>query len=142
MERARARLERAAAGLQYTSESDYPFEFVAASAPPGRVRPSGDGLRDGVDEAALRAAFGMPADEAIEAVSLDDFFARHIERVDPADRTARALVPRYRALKRTVHAVTGATRVYRVGRVQVRCYLVGTDPWGNVIGLATTAVET
>jgi hypothetical protein len=134
--RARARLERAAAGLTYTSESDYPFEFVSAPATSPH-RPRG-----ALDEAGLRAAFAIPPDAHVEVTSLDDFFARHIERVDPADHTARGLVPRYRALRRIVQTVTGSTRVYRVGEIQIRCYLVGVDAWGNVIGLATTAIET
>ncbi|GJG85321.1 hypothetical protein tb265_05020 [Gemmatimonadetes bacterium T265] len=132
--RDRARLERAAAGLTYMSESDYAFDFVIA---PRRVPPHAT-----LDEAAFRAAFDVAPDEPVEVVSLDSFFARHIEQVDPADEWARALVPRYRALKRTVHAVTGTTRVYRVGRIAVRCYLVGTDAWGGLLGLTTTAIET
>lgn len=139
--RARTRLERAAAGLTYMSESDYPFEFVAVPAASG-THPSGARPRGALDEAALRAAFAIHPGRAVASVSLDDFFARHIDRVDPADAAARALVPRYRALKRTVHAVTGATRVLRVGDVEIRCYLVGVDTWGNVVGLATTSIET
>lgn len=131
-DRARQQLTRAASGLLYLSESDYPFEFAFAAAP----------RRGPLDAALLRASFGIAADEPIEVVSLDTFFARHIEHVDPADRTARALVPRYRALKRALHRLTGATVVYRVGRLAIRCYVVGTDAWGNVFGLATTAIET
>ena len=92
--------------------------------------------------AAFRAAAGVPADSTVEEVSLDDFLARHIERVDPNDARAVALVPRYRALKRTLRLTARAPRVFRVGRVAIRCYLVGLDAFGNLVGLETVAIET
>jgi len=84
----------------------------------------------------------VPAGEVVEARTLDDFFARHIERVDPNDAVAVALVPRYERLKRTIRTSVRDARVFRVGTIAIRCYVVGLDPWGNVVGLATTAVET
>jgi hypothetical protein len=131
-EAVRRRLESAASGLLYTSESDYAFEYVrfpaAASVP--------------LSEAEFRAAAGVPADSTVEERTLDDFFARHIERVDPDDPVAVALVPRYEALKRTIRTSVRDARVFRVGRIVIRCYLVGVDARGNVVGLATTAIET
>lgn len=128
----RRRLKRAAYGLLFTSESDYPFAFyhrrVRAKAP--------------LSVAAFRAAAGVPADSLVEEVSLDDFLARHIERVDPNDAAAVALVPRYAALKRELRTSVREPRVFRVGRVVVWCYLVGVDAFGNVTGLETVAIET
>ena len=126
------RLERAADGLLYTSESDYPFEYFAAAAsadPPLTV-------------AGFRDAVGVPADSLVEEISLDAFFARHIEAADPGDPVAQALVPRYERLKRTLERAVREPRVFRVGRVLIRCYVVGTDGAGNVVGLTTFAVET
>jgi hypothetical protein len=128
----RRRLERAAAGLLYTSEADHPFDYVFLDA----------GARPPLTEAAFRAAAGVPADSAVERWALDDFFARHIERVDPADPAAVALVPRYRALKAALRSSVAGVRVFRVGRVVIRCYVVGVDARGAIVGLATTAVET
>jgi hypothetical protein len=91
---------------------------------------------------AFRAAAGVPADEPVEEQTLDAFFARHIERVDPADAEAVARVPRYRALRRTLRTSLRGTRVFRVGRIAIRCYVVGVDRHGHVVGLATTAIET
>ena len=128
----RQRLEEAAEGLLYTSESDYPFDYVFFSA----------GAEPPLDEPTFRAAVAVPAGEVVEARTLDDFFARHIERVDPNDAVAVALVPRYERLKRTIRTSVRDARVFRVGTIVIRCYVVGVDPWGNVVGLATTAVET
>lgn len=125
-------LERAAAGLLYTSESDYPFTYAfrAATAPAP------------LDVADFRRAFGIAADVPVEVVSLDDFLARHIERVDPADPIAVALVPRYRVLRETIRHAVQEPRVFRVGQIAIDCYLVGTDRAGNVVGLTTVAIET
>lgn len=125
-------LERAAEGLLYTSESDYPFTFYSQ---PARTSPP-------LTVGAFRHAAGVPADSLVEEVSLDAFFARHIERVDPSDPVAVALVPRYVALKLALRATVRDPRVFRVGRVAVRCYVVGVDAFGNVTGLETVAIET
>lgn len=129
----RRRLERAAAGLLYTSESDYPFTWFQSPAP----------VPVPLDIATVRAVVGADAGEPIETVTLDQFFARHIERVDPADAAARALVPRYRRLRETLrHAIPGV-QVFRVGRIRIRCYLIGTDRAGSsVVGLYTESIET
>ena len=125
-------LERAADGLLYTSESDYPFTYVfrqaRATAPLT------------VEE--FRAVVGLPPDAPVETISLDDFFARHIERVDPYDDVAVALVPRYRVLRETIRHAVREPVVFRVGRIAIDCYVVGTDWEGNVVGLTTVAIET
>ena len=126
------RLARAAEGLLYTSESDYPFELYVQPA-------SVDGA---LTVASFRLTAGVPADSVVEELSLDDFFARHIERVDPSDSAAQALVPRYRHLRTTIRTAVREARVFRVGRVLIHCYVVGTDADGNVVGLTTWAVET
>lgn len=128
----RLRLERAAAGLLYTSESDYPFTFYHRSA--RTTAP--------LTVAVFRATAGVPADSVVDEVSLDSFLARHIERVDPADSAAVALVPRYRALKRALRETVRSPRVFRVGRIAIRCYVVGVDAFGNVAGFETVAIET
>ena len=73
---------------------------------------------------------------------IDDFFARHIERVDPYDDVAVALVPRYRVLRETIRHAVREPVVFRVGRIAIDCYVVGTDWEGNVVGLTTVAIET
>ncbi len=131
-ESTRRRLERAAKGLLYTSESDYPFVYYRSSTP----------ISLPLDAAAFRLAIGLAADASVEEVSLDDFFARHIESVDPNDEVAVRLVPRYRRLKETIRRAVDGPRVYRVGQIQVQCYLVGTDGEGKLVGLTTVAIET
>lgn len=128
----RERLERAAEGLTYMSESDRPFEFVffpgAGDQPPG------------VD--AFAQLVGAPAEAPKRERELDAFFAQHIEKSDPADAEGQRLRPRYEALRETLRTALRWTTVYRIGSVEVQCYVVGGDGHGNLAGLKTVAVET
>jgi hypothetical protein len=122
----------ASAGLLYTSESDYPFDYVS--------RPIF--LRDTLTVASFRFAFGVPRTTPVDVRDLDRFFARHIELVDPYDPVGVALVPRYEELKFQIRELLNAPKAYCVGTIQIRCYVVGTSPEGVVAGVATTSIET
>lgn len=128
----RLALERAADGLLYTSESDYPFVYFFHPGP----------VRAPLTVASFRAALAIAADSPVEAITIDEFFARHIERVDPADSVAVALVPRYVALRETVRRTLRDPLVFRVGRIAIDCYVVGIDRHGDIVGLTTIAIET
>lgn len=124
----RGRVERAVEGLTYGSESDRPFELLAGGgdAPPGAEA-----------FGALTGAAG-----AVEERDLDDFFMRHVETIDPADIEAQRLRPRYEALRELLRTELTGTTVYRTGRVEVQCYVVGGDGRGNLAGVRTVAIET
>lgn len=124
----RERLERAAAGLVYTSEGDAPFEWVEL--------PGDDTSPDG-----FRTLVSAAPGARVEEVPLERFFAGHIEESDPGDPASQALVERYRALRDTLREVFPDVRVLRVGEVEIRCYIVGRAPGGGLAGLATTAWE-
>jgi hypothetical protein len=129
----RERLEKAAEGLTYTSESDRPFEPFAL---PG----GGAGWPYGVEEFARR--IGAPADAPMQEQSLYPLFAPHIERTDPYDTRTQALRPRYEALRALLAAELRDVRVFRIGRIEIDCYAVGEDGAGNLAGVHTVAVET
>jgi hypothetical protein len=128
----RRALADAAAGLVYSSESDYPFEPFAAAKPNEWPMPPRAFARS------VGEADAVPATER----SLGDFLARHIETSDPYDTRAQAIRPRYEALKGELETRLRDVRVYRVGIVRIRCYVVGLDDAGTLSGLRTTAVET
>ncbi|HEU0016681.1 MAG TPA: nuclease A inhibitor family protein [Longimicrobium sp.] len=128
----RERITRAAQGLTYTSESDRPFAFFflpgGGDAPPGPE--------------AFARLLGQPPGTRVEERDLDDFFARHLETSDPYDHRAQAERPRYEALRETLRSALRGTTVYRMGKIEVRCYVVGGDGRGNLAGVETVAVET
>lgn len=128
----RERLEREIDGLTYTSESDRPFAFFhlpgAGDRPPG------------VD--AFARLVGADARAPRDERDLDDFFARHTDTSDPWDDEAQRIRPRYEALRETLRHALRWTTVYRIGRIEVECYVVGGDGRGNLAGVRTVAVET
>ena len=128
----RERLARESAGLTYTSESDRPFELF--------VLPGAGDRPPGVD--AFAQLVGAPADAPRKERDLDDFFARHAETSDPHDAETQRIRPRYEALRETLRTALRWTTVYRLGRIEVQCWIVGGDGRGNLVGLRTVAVET
>lgn len=127
----RERLEQAAEGLTYTSESDRPFEFFLLP---------GTGDRPPGVEAFAQLVGAEPG--AREERDLDDFFARHTDTSDPYDAEAQRIRPRYEALRELLRNELRWTTVYRLGRIEVQCWVVGGDGRGNLTGLRTVAVET
>jgi hypothetical protein len=127
----RERLEKSAEGLVYTSESDRPFEFFSL----GRL------ARGVLDKKSFAELVGASPGE-IEERTLDDFLMRHIETSDPHDTRAQEIRPRYEAFKQVLLKELRDVRVYRIGRVEVSCYMVGIDRLGNACGLKTIAIET
>ena len=130
------RLADAAEGLTYASESDRSFTpfFLPAERLAGAAWP--------LSPERFAATIAVDPREPAEEADLDEFLARHIGRVDPADEQAVELRPRYERLAAMLREALADLRVIRVGSVEVRCYLVGRDPDGNVAGLETVAVET
>jgi hypothetical protein len=129
----RSRVESAADGLVYTSESDRPFEWFY-------LENAGIGWPYDADELARRV--GARKGERIEERSLDDFFRRHIETSDPYDVRAQQIRPRYESLKALVSSALRHPMVVRIGSIEVRCLIVGADGHGNLAGLSTVAIET
>lgn len=126
-------MERASAGLVYSSESDRPFEFFSLHYT-GRSSPP-----QPAEFAKLVGAIGSaPAEQR----SLTDFFARHTATSDPYDSEAQKIRPRYEALMRLLSTRLRDARVYRLGKIEIQCYIAGLDGAGNLAGLKTVAVET
>jgi len=128
----RHRLDEAAQGLTYNSESDRPFD-------PFELPGGAAGWPYGVEEFARR--IGAPAGAPLEERTLQRFFAPHIENTDPYDQQTQALRPRYEALRAQLAATLREVRVFRIGRIEIDCYVVG-DAGGKLMGLHTVAVET
>ena len=128
-EEARQRVESAAKGLVYISESDAPFTWVQFPA------------ADPLDAAAVARLAGVqPGD--VEERTLERFFAGHIEKADPADPVSQGNVGRYRTLRDTLQNELTGARAFRIGQVNLRCLLIGRLPDGSVGGLETQALET
>lgn len=128
----RERLEAAAAGLLFVSETESPFEYVELpGVPPGALSPG-----------AVRTALGAAGDTPVEETTPDRLLAGHGEEADPLDPVAQENAGRFRALKQALAESLADVRAFRVGEVEVRYYLLGRTPDGAVAGLAAAALET
>lgn len=143
----REALEEAADGLLHLSESDYPYRFFTLPAEGIKdLTPEGFLNRLGISQQLLRE-FGVPSDRIVEERSLDDFFPSEealLERsgADASDPKAASEREKMRRLKEVLRKRLRGLTVFRVGRVEIRCYIVGLDEQGNLAGLVTTAIET
>jgi hypothetical protein len=81
-------------------------------------------------------------DPPFEERTLDQFFKRHIEATDPYDKESQALRPAYENLRSLLRKSLREVRVFRFGKIEVKCFVVGADVEGNLAGLRTEAVET
>lgn len=78
----------------------------------------------------------------MEVRSLESFFGRHTTTSDPYDVEAQRIRPRYESLVRLLSRRLRDVKVYRIGKIEIACYIAGLDNHGNLAGLRTTAVET
>ena len=123
-----AELARAADGLWYMSESDYPLEPVRL---------------EGTDEPGpelLRAAAGADKGAAVETRELEEFFR---------DRAAVRMTRNGSGESASFAGVVGALRrnladlrVYRIGEINISVYVLGRSGSGSWLGLSTRIVET
>ncbi len=142
----REQLEKAAKGILFSSESDFPLQFF--TLPAGDLAAldlQGFLGRIGISEE-LTDDFGVPLASWAEERPLDGFFPS-IEDLamrygtstsDPqVVKESKQLRKLESLLKRRLRDV----KVFRVGRVEIRCYIAGLYK-GEITGLVTTAIET
>lgn len=125
-----AQIAKAAEGLQFSSESDYPLTpFVWTE--PAPLTPPG-----------LCKLAGLPEDAPVAQLELDAFLAPMLRAREGAPPEAQARAARYRALSALLHQHLAAPTVYKLGRVEMPVFIVGRLPNGSMAGLRTTVVET
>jgi hypothetical protein len=123
-------LARAADGLLYMSESDYPLEPLRLE---GAGRPTPERLRE---------LAGAGADAPIEVMSLEQFFRAPVSEPAWKGGAELASARRFRAVARALEENLSDIEVYKVGRVNMPVYVLGRSPDGNRLGLSTRVVET
>jgi hypothetical protein len=107
-------LSRAAAGLLFMSESDYPFEVIQWE---GTTQITPDFIR--------RIA-GEAEDSPVQELEVENF-------LDSG---------RYQRLLSELQSELSSLKAYKVGRINMPVYLVGRSSEGSWLGLATRVVET
>jgi Nuclease A inhibitor-like protein len=122
-------LKQASEGLLWPSESDYPWETVWI-----------ENVED--IEAKLLAITDSPPETTIEIQELDRFFSRVTEEKDWYDEEEMAECKGYQNLVTLLKSHLTDIKVYRVGEIEVNCYILGKTASGSIAGLFTISVET
>lgn len=127
-----SKLETAAEGLRFRSESDYPFDAVRwtkADIPE-------------LSKAPMLAALGKPAETRFEEITLEHLF-RNVSKVeDWQDDDVKEEVVRYQGLMKALRENLAGVRVFRVGTIEIDVYILGESADGDWAGLHTMVVET
>ncbi len=123
-------LERAAEGILFMSEADYPFETLYWK-----------GLSE-ISPKFLRSLTGHSDSSPIEIVSLDDFFRVALSEESWRSEEDRQAAGKYSNLVRILKDDLDVAKVYRVGEINIPVYIVGRNRTGNWLGVATRVVET
>jgi hypothetical protein len=144
-------LEKATAGLFHISERDCPYEFFTLHR--RDLFQKNDKLTAleflsgfGISEELVNE-FKLPVDELIEVRTFDNFFPS-IEDIaeyygtDTSDKKVISESKRYRRLEALLRKRLHDINVFRVGKIEVRCYIAGFAKHGNIAGLVTTSIET
>lgn len=128
----KAQLATAAQGLDYMSESDYPFDVVAFPGA-GTKKPTG---------ADLLKALGLPSDTPVESRTMNDFFNPLTDPEDTSDDFMMKQAPMYADLRATLEDNLTDLQVFRTGSIQIGVYIVGRNASGDLVGVHTTSIET
>jgi Nuclease A inhibitor-like protein len=121
-------LQAAIEGLQWMSESDFPFEVVHWSQ-----------TADLTPELLLKLTDHTP-ETPVQTEAIASFFEVATQSQDWHGPEEAAAVERYRHLLQVLSQLR-SSQVYRLGEVNVEIYILGTaaDRW---LGVKTQAVET
>jgi hypothetical protein len=116
-------------GLQYVSESDYPFEVVNFSSIPANS-----------DVASLlrQRMISVTADTKIEVEDLAYFFRNHTDSTVVEEHTAQ----RFLQLQTFLTDSLQEAKVYKVGARRITVLILGETVTGAYAGLKTVLIET
>jgi nuclease A inhibitor-like protein len=127
---AMTRVAKAADGLLFSSEADYPLEpFVWTD--PASFSPD-----------ALYKLTSLPPTTPVTKEDIDDFFAPMLDPASGDTPTARKRRTRFRKLVRLLRQDFSDLAVYKLGTVEMPTFIVGRLADGTAAGLRTTVVET
>ncbi len=125
----RANLDDASSRLLYPSETDAPIHAISPDAV-ARM-PSTEDFAD---------VIGMTARPAVRAEPFE-VFMQPLTSGDASTPAEQLRAARFRSLERALRAQLTDLRVYRVGTVDVKVYVVGLTACGELAGVETTALE-
>jgi hypothetical protein len=122
-------LREATRGLNFMSESDYPFEVFDW----GAAEPTHE---------FLRGLTGEDAGAQVGTKTAADFFRVAASEADWKDADQIKEARRFQSLLRLLERNLTDLKVYRVGDINIPVYVAGRSASGNWLGVSTRVVET
>jgi hypothetical protein len=113
------------------SEADYPFALFSSQ---DRV--------DSFTPQTIRKITGHPPEIPVEEVNSDTFFQGLTQEQEWYGQAEHQTVAQYKSLFKILKENLHGLKVYKLGKIQVDIYIVGTLETGEVLGVSTKAVET
>jgi hypothetical protein len=121
-------LQKAADGLLFMSESDYPFEVIQFTL-------NSKTIDQQLQEIAQK-------DQPVEKQSLEYFFRNAAKESPEANESEKQTARQYQALQELLRTELVDVQVYRVGEIQVDAFIIGQLKDGSYGGLRTKLIET
>jgi hypothetical protein len=121
-------IQKAAEGLLFMSESDYPFEAVQFT------------LNSSTLEQQLQAI--AQKELPIEQQSLEYFFRNAIKEYPEANEPQKQTARRFQTLQELLKSELKGAQVYRIGEIQIDAFIIGQLKDGTYGGLRTKLIET
>ena len=125
-------LTKAAEGLVFPSESEYPFTYFEWP----------DHQRKRLSASTVLTLLNKPPDTPVKKVKLDDFFKNVTEMQDWFGEEEKATANKFITLKDTLTKSLTNIQVFKVGKTEIDVYMAGQTPEGSWAGLSTKVVET
>ena len=124
------RIARASKGLNFVSENDAPVVPSFAEQPGESVR------------RAVKKAAGDPPEELIEETDAKRFFDRLTRDRAWYNASQKKNAAGFKRLQKLLEEELSDLKVFRIGNVKLKIYIVDVDPDGNLAGVLTEAIET
>lgn len=130
------KLTEAVKDLYYISETDAPFEPFTWKPETGA-----EAFSEVKADDVLRLSENAP-ETPVREQSLADFFRFPATEQDWHTDEDKETVKRYQKLKELLESNLKNPKVFKIGEVEIKVYIVGVDEEGNLTGVKTEAVET
>ncbi len=125
-------LQKASEGLLYMSESDYPYKVIRWEGSP----------ETSLTEEFIRQKAEVSDDTPVEIVEFSDFYDPGAPDPDWYGETEKAEATKFRNLMKLLMDNLAHLKIFRVGEIEIDIYIVGQVDGGEIVGLATKAIET
>lgn len=125
-----AELKRACEGLNFVSETNSNVTPVFGARP--RSTSTADVL----------AAIGVSASERVEETDFERLFSRLSDEKDWFSPEQQKNAKQFDALKRLLETELKNLKVFRIGKIRLTIYALGSAPNGKIAGVKMDAIET